>query len=314
MGSALLSAADAAGIRITLLDTLYLHGGLGADGYGPPVGVQQRFADISAEAWADRVEALKPTDSQRIGAAVHSVRAVDPASMVTLASWASGRGASVHAHVSEQTAENDACQEFHDRSPLAVVADAGLLSDNFSAVHATHVDHADIAALAENGCAVVMCPTTERDLGDGIGPTDQFAGAGVPIALGSDSHAVIDLFEEARAVELHERLRSQERGIHRSAGLLAMATLAGHRSLGWGDAGSIAVGQRADLVTVALDSVRTAGANDGNAIETAMFAATAGDITDVFIDGRQIVSNGRHGTIDVAAELNETIKELMDHD
>ncbi len=314
MGITLLAAAADAGIRITLLDTLYLHGGLGVDGYESPVGVQQRFADISADAWVERVGELKPTGTQRIGAAVHSVRAVDPAAMATLASWAAGRGAPVHAHVSEQVAENDACQAFHGRSPIAVLADAGLLSQRFSAVHATHLNEPDIAALAENGSAVVMCPTTERDLGDGIGPTDQFAATGVPIALGSDSHAVIDLFEEARAVELHERLRSQERGIHLAADLLVMATVVGHRSLGWGDAGSIAVGQRADLVTIALDSVRTSGANHANATEAAVFAATTSDITDVFVDGRQIVSNRRHTTIDVAAELDQTIKELMDHE
>ncbi len=314
MGIALLAAANEAGIRITLLDTLYLHGGLGAEGYGPPLGVQRRFADGSADAWVERVGALKPTATQRIGAAVHSVRAVDPTAMATLASWAAGQGAPVHAHVSEQIAENDACQAFHGRSPVAVLADAGLLSGDFSAVHATHLDHADIAALAESGSSVVMCPTTERDLGDGIGPTDQFAAMGVPVALGSDSHAVIDLFEEARAVELHERLRSQERGIHQAADLLVMATVVGHRSLGWGDAGSITVGQRADLVTIAFESVRTAGTNHANATEAAVFAATTSDITDVFVDGRQIVSNRRHATIDVAAELDQTIKELMDHD
>ncbi|NNF56272.1 MAG: formimidoylglutamate deiminase, partial [Acidimicrobiales bacterium] len=303
-----------AGIRITLLDTLYLHGGLGADGYGPPLGVQQRFADHSAAAWVERVGSLQPTSTQRIGAAIHSVRAVDPASMSALAGWAAERGAPLHAHVSEQIAENESCQAFHGRSPVALFADAGPLTANFSAVHATHLDNADIAALAANGSVVVMCPTTERDLGDGIGPTGQLAATGVPIALGSDSHAVVDLFEEARAVELHERLRRRERGIHQAADLLAMGTVVGHRCLGWADAGLIAVGQRADLVTIALDSVRTAGTNNHSATEAIVFAATASDVTDVFVDGRHVVSNRRHVRIDVASELNETIKELMDHD
>ncbi|NNF56452.1 MAG: amidohydrolase family protein, partial [Acidimicrobiales bacterium] len=98
MGKALLAAAEDAGIRITLLDTLYLHGGLGADGYEPPLGVQQRFADHSAAAWVERVGSLQPTGTQRIGAAIHSIRAVDPASMSALAGWAAERGAPLHAH------------------------------------------------------------------------------------------------------------------------------------------------------------------------------------------------------------------------
>ena len=157
-----------------------------------------------------------------------------------------------------------------------------------------------------------MCPTTERDLGDGIGPTRAFAAAGVPMALGSDSHAVIDLFEEGRALELDERLRSQQRGVHAAIDLLDMATVTGHRCLGWDDAGAIAVGQRADLVSVSLGSVRTAGARDADAIEATVFAASAGDVTDVVVDGRQIVTDGRHVEIDVAAELHAAITELMD--
>lgn len=313
MGTALLTAADEAGIRITLLDTLYLHGGLSADGYTAPFGAQLRFCDPTADAWVERVGLLRPTEKQRIGAAVHSVRAVDPASMSTVAEWAASVGAPLHAHVSEQVAENEACFTHHGLTPLGVLADAGVLQARFSAVHGTHVDDTDIAQLASTGSTVIMCPTTERDLADGIGPTRSFVTTGTPIALGSDSHAIIDLFEEARAVELDERLRSGERGVHGAADLFTMATVHGHRSLGWDDAGAIAVGHRADLVTIAFDSVRTAGTPSTLALEAAVFAATAADITDVHVDGRRVVSGGRHHRIDVAAELDASIKELLDH-
>ena len=123
---------------------------------------------------------------------------------------------------------------------------------------------------------------------------------------------IIDLFQEARAVELDQRLRSRTRGVHRSAELLSMATINGHRSLGWHDAGVIAVGHRADLVTIGLDSVRLAGTATADAIEAAVFAATADDVSDVHVDGRPLVTNGRHVSIDVAAELDATIKDLMD--
>lgn len=314
MGRALLAAADEAGIRITLLDTLYLHGGLEPHGYTEPTGVQRRFCDTTAGAWIDRVERLGVSETQRIGGAIHSVRAVDPRSAQFVGDWTAARQAPLHAHVSEQVAENDACRAHNGVTPIQLLADAGLLSERCSAVHATHLESSDIAILAEAGSMVVMCPTTERDLGDGIGPTDAFGDADVSMALGSDSHAVIDLFEEARAVELDERLRSRRRGTHAAGDLLAMATANGHRSLGWDDAGTIEVGKRADLVAVSLDSVRTAGTLPAAAVETTVFAAIAADITDVFVDGRRLVSDGCHATIEVAAELDASIKELMDHD
>ncbi len=315
MGHAVLAAAADAGIRITLLDALYLHGGLDRDGYRPPAGPQRRFSDRTPEGWVERVSGLRQGDDEtrRIGAAVHSVRAVDPYSARVVADWAAAHGAPVHAHVSEQPAENDASEARHGRSPLDVLRDCGVVSSRFSAVHATHVGDGDIATLAEAGASVVMCPTTERDLGDGIGPTDRFADRGVAMALGSDSHAVIDLFEEARAVELDERLRSNTRGVHSAPDLLAMATVDGHRSLGWNDAGSITIGHRADLVTVRLDSVRTAGATTDTAVEAIVFAAAPADVSDVFVDGRPVVTDGHHRTIDVGRELDSTIKALM-HD
>jgi formiminoglutamate deiminase len=311
MGRALLDAAADAGIRITLLDAAYLRGGLGADGHLPLGPAQRRFADADADAWAGRVDALCTTATQRVGAAIHSVRAVDPTAMAIVAEWAGARGAVVHAHVSEQVAENDACRAAHGTSPTGLLAAAGVLSERFSAVHATHVDDADVERLAASGASVAICPTTERDLGDGIGPTDRLARAGVPLTLGSDSHAVIDLLEEARAVELDERLRSGRRGGHSTSELLAMATADGHRSLGWSAAGTIAAGNRADLVTVALDSVRTAGAAPAAALEAVVFAATAADVTDVVVDGRVIVAEGRHVTIETARELDAAVRELI---
>ncbi len=312
MGVALLAAAAEAGIRITLLDTLYLHGGLTADGHTPPEGTQRRYDDGSAEAWAERVDDLSPTYGQRVGAAIHSVRAVDPVSMATAGTWASTHHAPLHAHVSEQQAENRRCLDHHDRTPVGLLADVGVLGERFSAVHATHLTGDDVALLGSTGSTVCLCPTTERDLGDGIGPTHELINAGVALTLGSDSHAVIDLFEEARATELDERLRSERRGIHSANELLAAASRHGHRSLGWDDAGAIAVGWRADLVTVSLDSVRMAGTTKASAVEAAVFAATAADVTDVVVDGRPVVADGRHRDLDVGAELAAAIAAVLD--
>ncbi len=151
-------------------------------------------------------------------------------------------------------------------------------------MHATHLTDTDIGLLGGSATYSCFCPTTERDLGDGIGPSRRLHDAGSPLTLGSDSHAVIDPYEEMRAVELDERLATQARGHWTSAALLAAATTDGHASLGFPDAGRIEVGARADLVVLDTASVRTAGTGAG--AETAVFAATAEDVQRVMVDGR----------------------------
>ena len=311
MGAALLTAADEAGVRITLLDTLYLHAGLDADGHRAPEGVQRRFSDGSVEGWLSRVDELDVTDRQLVGAAIHSVRAVDPTAMSPVAEWARRNSAPIHAHLSEQRAENEQCRAAFGCTPTELLDEHGVLDSNFTAVHATHLTAGDIERLGACQCTICMCPTTERDLGDGIGPTRELVAAGTGLCLGSDSHAVIDQMEDARALELHERLRSEERGVHGAIELLHAATVAGHRSLGWDDAGAIEVGSRADLVTIDLDGVRTAGTPPELGVEAAVFASTSADVRNVVIDGNPVVVDGHHAKIDTAAELAASIEELF---
>ncbi len=303
MGEALLAAAAEAGIRITLLDTCYLHGGIGVD----PDDTQRRFADPDPHAWAERASRLREAPGVRTGAAIHSVRAVDPPAMEIVGSWAAARGAPLHAHVSEQLAENEQCAAAYGRTPTELLSDAGVLGDRFTAVHATHLTGTDVARLGGASCWCCFCPTTERDLADGIGPSPALRHAGARLTLGSDSHAVVDLLEEARALELDERLAHGVRGTHDAAALLRMATEQGHASLGWPDAGRISPGGYADLTTIGLDSVRTAGAGPANAAAMAVFAATAADIRHVVISGRVVVAGGRHTAIDVVDALRQVL-------
>jgi formiminoglutamate deiminase len=305
MGHALIGAATEAGIRITLLDTCYLVSTV--DGHGLS-GVQHRFGDRDAAGWAARAAGLAPTDNARTGAAIHSVRAVPEEQMGTVVAWAAERDAPLHVHLSEQRAENAASVIFYGRTPTEVLIDAGALGPRTTVIHATHLTDTDRAELGDCDTSVCLCPTTERELADGIGPARALADAGSPLCVGSDSHAVIDLFEEARAVELNERLRSEHRGHFADAELVAAATRAGHAALGWPDAGTIAVGARADLVTVRLDSVRTAGCDPAAIV----FTATATDVAQVVVDGRVVVRDGVHsGVSDVAGALAGSIAGVL---
>jgi formiminoglutamate deiminase len=302
MAHALREAADAAGVRLTLLDACYLRGGLSEDGAPlPPDDVQRRFVDTDVDAWADRVALLRPTPTSRVGVAAHSLRAVPVGALQRIATVAAGRP--LHVHVSEQVAENTQVRAAYGATPVELLAGHGALGPATVAVHATHLSDRDIDLLAASGAGVCLCPTTERDLADGIGPGGALAATGVTLTLGSDQHAVVDLFEEARAVEMHERLASQRRGRFTGEALVTMMTTDGHAALGWPEAGRIAAGAIADLVAVRTESVRTAGARP----QQLVLAAAAADVHTVVNAGRVVVATGEHVLGDVGRLLADAI-------
>ncbi len=307
-GAALIRAAAEAGIRLTLLDTCYLSGGLGPAGHLQPDEVQRRFSDGSAAGWQRRVARLAGAghdgDRVRIGAAIHSVRAVPADQLAAIVTASAGRP--LHAHVSEQPAENEATRAWYGCSPTELLAAHGFGGPLHTAVHATHLSDADIARLGRTRTNISFCPTTERDLADGIGPASALAAAGAQLTLGSDQNACVDLLEEARALELDDRLATLQRGRFSLAALVDSLTRAGHASLDWPDAGQLAAGQRADLVALRLDTVRTAGALPAQLV----LVAGAADVDTVLVDGRPVVSGGRHVLGDVASLLAEAIAPL----
>ncbi|QFG68118.1 formimidoylglutamate deiminase [Ornithinimicrobium pratense] len=337
MGQALIQAAADAGIRLTLLDTCYLAGSLGPDGHAELDGPQLRFGDGDAETWAMRVDDLGDhldggPEHLRVGGAIHSVRAVPRDQLSTVADAVRARprpltrfGAGdaytgpiplvappgvnrsetpLHIHLSEQPAENEACLAAHGRTPTGLLEDEGVLGPDLSAVHATHLTPEDIALLGGHRSWACFCPTTERDLADGIGPAVALREAGARLSLGSDQHAVVDLIEEARALEMHERLATLRRGRIAPADLLIAA--AAHESIGWPDAGRLEVGARADLVAVRDDTVRTAGADP----EQILLAATASDVDTVIVDGKVVVLDSQHRLGDVGRLLHDAITPL----
>lgn len=278
MGASIAAGAESVGIRLTLLDTCYLTSAPGV----PLLAEQERFGDGSVTAWLDRWGALASLASPlvTIGAAIHSIRAVAPDDIALIAAELPP-DAPLHIHLSEQPAENAQSLAAYGRTPTAVLADAGALSPRLSVVHATHLTDDDIAALGAAGVTAVFCPTTEADLGDGIGPARELLDAGVVLAIGSDQHVVIDPFLEVRALEAGERLRSLARGRLTPAELEAARTSGGLRSLGIADAAG-------DTVDLDAASVRTAGA----APDQLSYAATATDVREVRVAGAVVARDG----------------------
>lgn len=310
MELALARAAMAAGIRLTLLDTLYLAGGIGA----PLSPEQSRFGDADVQAWLERLASLRkeiarsfPPEMVGVGAALHSVRGVPDEDLAAVAGKLPA-DMPLHIHLSEQPAENEACLAAYGVTPAGLLERHGLLSGRLSAVHATHLTHGDIALLGNAGATIVMCPSTEADLADGIGPARALSDAGAALALGTDQHAVIDPWAEMRMLEHGERLGSGQRGRFSPQELLRAATDGAVRCMATPIAASVlAVGAVCDLMAVDPGSPRTAGSR---ALQFP-FSATASDVTDVVIAGELVASNGIHARLGPpGSRLTEALKDF----
>jgi formimidoylglutamate deiminase len=196
-------------------------------------------------------------------------------------------------HVAEQTAEVEACLQEYGRRPGEVSADVGLLGPRFTAVHAIHVSREEIAALGAAGANVCACPSTERNLGDGVVPADALKGAGVHLALGSDSQAAIDLLEDARQLELHLRLVRERRGLLDAGALFGAATEGGARSLGV-PASALRSGSPADFICVDVHHPSLMGATGEALLPAIVFGARADAVREVYVGGKAVVRGGQH--------------------
>ncbi len=293
-------AAQDIGIHITLLRVAYARAGFQLE----PDPQQVRFIESSTEVFLSHLEKLTADcPNVQVGVAPHSVRAVPLEYLRTIVEFANSRDLPVHMHVAEQPAEVSACIEEHKRSPVALLQTEGLLGESFTAVHAIHVTSKAIGAIAKSGATVCACPTTERNLGDGVIPADEYFKARVPVSLGTDSQTQIDLFEDARELEYHLRLAKTERNVLApddktdtsalAEQLFKCATVSGAASIGVGT-GQLIEGGLADFFTVDLDDASIAGAGVDDLLSCIVFSMSRTAIRDVVVGGRQIVSDGRH--------------------
>jgi formimidoylglutamate deiminase len=292
-------AARDVGIRIALLRVAYARAGYQTE----PNPLQIRFIEQTPDVYLKHLEQLlgapELSDGTAwVGVAPHSVRAVPLDYLKTIVTFANERALPVHMHVAEQPAEVSACIEEYGRSPVALLETEGLLSKRFTAVHAIHVTPKAIASLARAGAFVCACPTTERNLGDGVVPVDAYLDAGVRISLGSDSQIQIDLLEDARELEYHLRLQKMQRNVlspELARKLFDCATINGAVSIGLHGGGKIEVGSPADFFTVDLEDLSIAGADPDSLLTNIVFSLSRTAVRDVVVGGKQIISHGLHG-------------------
>jgi formimidoylglutamate deiminase len=307
-----IAAAQSVGLRIVLLRTAYLRAGFEL----PEDKGQQRFYETGAE-FITNMEALvletPKSDGVRFGVAPHSLRAVPLDELREIARWTRANGLPLHMHVAEQVAENAACLREYGLTPVALLAREGLLGRDLTAVHAVHVTDAEIAMMAAAEVTICSCPTTERNLGDGIFRADDVMRAGIPVALGSDSQAQIDSLEDARELEYHLRLQQQRRAVLDGIGGMSLerrlfdcATVNGARSLGMSRA-TLEVGEMADFFTINVRDVSIAGAGAEELLAMTLFAMGRSAICDVVVGGDVVVWEKKH---DLEDEIVARYKEV----
>jgi formimidoylglutamate deiminase len=314
-----IAAAQSVGIRIVLLRSAYLRSGYEL----PPDPGQIRFFE-SASQFLDNMEALGkeyPAGSAevRLGVAPHSLRAVPLHPLKEIAAWTRERKLPLHMHVAEQIAENDACLREYGLTPVALLGREGLLAPDFTAVHAIHITADEIKVLAASNAIVCSCPTTERNLGDGVIAADQVMREGIRIAFGSDSQAQIDPLEDARELEYHLRLERQQRAILDQIGeqtlasrLFDCATVHGAHALGV-PAGELTAGSSGDFFTVDLDDVSIAGSSGNDLMPLAVFSLGRSAIRDVVVNGQWVVRDQRHPLQEeIVARFKEVHYRLWD--
>ena len=318
MAKEVVRAANDVGLRIALLRVAYAR-----SGYETEANDQQlRFIETNPEVYLKNLEQLGGDlgDGNKmawVGIAPHSVRAVPLDYLKEIINIADQRQLPVHMHVAEQPAEVSACIQEYGRSPVALLATEGLLSERFTGVHSIHVSPKAVRMVADARAMVCACPTTERNLGDGIVPVDAFFKQGVRVALGSDSQVEIDLLEDARELEYHLRLQRMERAVLASVGddgqsalaaqLFNCATVSGAESIN-APGGSLEPGRAADFFTVDLNDPSIAGASPDDLLSSIVFSLSRTAVKDVVVGGKRIVENGRHAQQE---EIVERFKALQ---
>jgi formimidoylglutamate deiminase len=292
-------AAESVGIRICLLRSAYMRAGFQQE----PHPGQRRFYESEAQILANTeslLDATRASSLATVGIAPHSIRAVPLDALQAYVSFAGIHGLPVHIHASEQLAENDACRAEYGQTPVQLLEDHGILSERTTLIHAIHLTAEEFEQVARSGSTICSCPTTERNLGDGVFPADVAARLRIPVAFGSDSQAQIDILEDARQSEYHLRLLAQQRGmldqIHDeeiAERLFRSATASGYRALGL-SGGSLSNGEPADFFTVDLNDLALLGTDEASLVAQIIFAAGRAAVRDVAVAGRMIFMDGHH--------------------
>ncbi|MES2948620.1 MAG: formimidoylglutamate deiminase [Pseudomonadota bacterium] len=293
MSLALVRAAQRTGMGLTLLPTLYMRSGFSATGLREG---QRRFASTpdSIARVVEAVQAATKDDARiNVGVAIHSLRAVSPPAVLELAAYAKSGGLPVHIHISEQTQEVNDCLAHTRQRPIEWLLNHVDVDARWNLVHATHTTAAELAGVRSRGAAIVICPATEANLGDGVFDFPGYAALRGNWSVGSDSHVTRCWSEELRLLEYSQRLTHHKRNMaaqtldqtSSAAALFEAAVAGGHGATGLA-LGGIAVGQRADFLVLDPQSPALLGMPADHVLDALVFSSPDARFSDVYVAGQ----------------------------
>ena len=299
MSLALVRAAQRVGIGITLLPTLYMRSGFAAAGLRED---QLRFAS-TPESIFKLCEGIEKQSSQHLvstGLALHSLRAVGQSALLEAAAYAKSRRLPIHIHVAEQTAEVADCIALHGQRPVEWLLHHAALDASWNLVHATHTTLEELQGVKASGASVVLCPTTEANLGDGVFDLPGYAALQGNWSIGSDSHVTRSWQEELRLLEYSQRLVLRQRNVmagataqRSSAAALFNAAAAGGQAACGVPIGSLAVGHRADFSVIDTTSPALLGVPPDYLLDAMVFSSPEARLSDVYVAGKQVVQSAK---------------------
>lgn len=299
MGERLVAAAQQVGIGITLIPIFYQKGG-----FGLAAGVKQRrFISRNSNDYLTLLDASKESiqsyNKANLGIGIHSLRAVD-ASSITEA-LADARDMPIHLHISEQLKEIEDCLAFNKQRPVEWIHNNLEVSDQFHLVHATHLDENEVSQICNSGAHVVLCPSTEGNLGDGIFPLKSFQEQGGKWSIGTDSHIGINPLEELRILDYGQRLTTHQRNqfIHSKNGdcgrfSIDMALTSGRKAMGNNAQEFFQVGDSLDTVILDCNSPLLAASQSENILATTVYAGDRSTFKGTITNGKWRIKNGMH--------------------
>lgn len=317
MSWALAVAAAEVGTALTLLPVLYERAGFDQSELAP---AQKRFRAGADQVWAIQaaIAARRPA-GVRAGVAIHSLRAADPASIARLRVLAEHFAGPIHIHVAEQQREVEQCRAALGASPIEWLSENGGLDARWQLVHATHATPGEIELAARSGAGLVLCPTTEANLGDGLPDVPAWLAAGVPVSIGSDSQVTRSWREELRLLEYAQRLVRRARNVcaapqlgqPSTAGRLFERVLQGGAAAAGLPRWGLLVGARADLLVVDRAESSLLGVPDSHLLDAMVFSSPGRPCRDVMVAGRWVIKDHEHPlAIQVAGRFEEAMRHL----
>lgn len=316
MGERLVSAAKTAGIGITLVPIFYQKGGFGKD----PVEKQRRFISPSSDKYLELLQAseraTKNYKKANLGLGIHSLRAVDENSIRS--AIAQAKDLPIHIHIAEQLKEVSDCLDYYNQRPIEWLINTFDVNQNFHLVHATHLNESEVTGIAQSGAHVVLCPSTEGNLGDGLFPLQSFQQQGGQWSIGTDSHIGLNPLEELRILDYGQRLTTHRRNqfisdTNGDTGLFSidMALKAGKKAMGNLHESYFEVGQPMDAVIIDADAPLVAASRPEHLLSTLVYSGDRTHILGTMVNGEWKVKDGRHINRDqVVSKFKKSLAEL----